>query len=149
MLTLRGRSAPGRPVGCVGPQASGRNRELVEGQTVYLEKDVSETDRFDGLFHYVYLQDGRMVNELLVLEGYAQASTFLPDVNRRQSRHNRLRSLHSRRAEAAATPPIPRCASRRRPLTLIARTSPYRRFLVVRSDPHRLDGDGDGVGWEV
>jgi hypothetical protein len=38
--------APGQPVGCYGPEATNRNRSLVENQTVYLEKDVSETDQF-------------------------------------------------------------------------------------------------------
>jgi micrococcal nuclease len=38
--------ALGQPVGCFGLEASARNKELVEGKTVFLEKDVSETDRF-------------------------------------------------------------------------------------------------------
>jgi micrococcal nuclease len=56
------------------------NRELVDGQTVYLERDVSETDRYGRLLRYVYLGDGRMVNELLVEAGLAHAATFPPDV---------------------------------------------------------------------
>ena len=70
---------PRRPVGCFGKEASARNRELVEGKTVGLEKDVSETDRFGRLLRYVWL-GGRMVNARLVEEGYATASTFPPDV---------------------------------------------------------------------
>jgi len=70
---------PRRPVGCFGKEASARNRELVEGKAVALEKDVSETDRFGRLLRYVWLQD-RMVNARLVEEGYATASTFPPDV---------------------------------------------------------------------
>ncbi|MDP3793405.1 MAG: thermonuclease family protein, partial [Candidatus Uhrbacteria bacterium] len=46
---------PRRPVGCFGKEASARNRELVEGKTVALEKDVSETDRFGRLLRYVWL----------------------------------------------------------------------------------------------
>lgn len=45
-----------------------------------LEKDVSETDKYGRLLRYVYLQDGRMVNEVLVKEGYARAATYPPDV---------------------------------------------------------------------
>lgn len=71
--------APGRPVECFGREASDRNRELVEGQTVGLEKDVSETDDFGRLLRYVWLGD-RMVNSILVEEGYANASTYPPDV---------------------------------------------------------------------
>jgi micrococcal nuclease len=63
-----------------GKEASNRNRELVEGRTVYLEKDVSETDKYGRLLRYVWLADGRMVNEVLVAEGYAQVSTYPPDV---------------------------------------------------------------------
>ncbi len=70
---------PRRPVGCFGKEASARNRELVEGRTVGLEKDVSETDAFGRLLRYVWL-DGRMVNAALVEEGYASASTYPPDV---------------------------------------------------------------------
>jgi len=70
---------PNTPVQCFGQEASRRNRELVEGKKVRLEKDVSETDRFGRLLRYVYV-DGRMVNAILVEEGYAQVSTFPPDV---------------------------------------------------------------------
>ena len=47
---------------------------------VRLEKDVSETDRYGRLLRYVYLEDSTFVNELLVKEGYAKASTYPPDV---------------------------------------------------------------------
>ena len=71
---------PTRGVEPYGLEASRRNRELVEGRTVYLEKDVSESDRFDRLLRYVWLEDGRMVNAVLVAEGYAHVATFPPDV---------------------------------------------------------------------
>lgn len=47
---------------------------------MYLEKDVSERDVFQRLLRYVWLEDGRMVNMILVEEGYAQAATYPPDV---------------------------------------------------------------------
>ncbi len=64
---------------CFGDQATARNRDLVEGRVVQLETDVSDRDRFGRLLRYIYI-DGEMVNELLVREGYANASTFPPDV---------------------------------------------------------------------
>ena len=64
---------------CFGTEATNRNRQLVEGKVVTLEKDVSETDRYDRLLRYVYV-GGVMVNETLVREGFAQASTYPPDV---------------------------------------------------------------------
>jgi micrococcal nuclease len=70
-----------RPAECFGDEASDRNRELVEGKTVGLEMDVSETDRYGRLLRYVWL-DGRMINAVLVEEGYATAERFPPDVKR-------------------------------------------------------------------
>ncbi len=63
-----------------GREASARNRELVLGKPVNLERDVSETDRSGRLLRYVWLEDGTMVNAVLVAEGYAQVSTYPPDV---------------------------------------------------------------------
>ena len=70
---------PRRPVMCYGKEAARRNAELVEGKTVLLEKDVSETDRYGRLLRYVWA-GGRMVNAVLVEEGYARAHTVPPDV---------------------------------------------------------------------
>jgi len=74
---------PRRPVGCYGHEASERNRQLVDGKTVGLEKDVSETDDFDRLLRYVWV-NGEMVNATLVREGYAVASTYPPDVKHQE-----------------------------------------------------------------
>ncbi len=61
-------------------EASEANARLVAGQTVIMVKDVSETDRYGRLLRYVYLEDGTFVNGELVRLGYAQASTYPPDV---------------------------------------------------------------------
>lgn len=70
---------PSKPVQCFGIEASEHNKQLVEGQTVGLEKDVSETDQYGRLLRYVWL-GGEMVNAALVRDGYAYAATFPPDV---------------------------------------------------------------------
>jgi len=70
---------PRRPAMCYGQEASRRHRQLVEGKTVLLEKDVSETDRYGRLLRYVWA-DGVFVNAALVQEGYARAYTVPPDV---------------------------------------------------------------------
>lgn len=70
---------PRRPVECFGKEAGRRNTELVAGKTVLLEKDVSETDRYDRLLRYVWA-DGQQVNAVLVGEGYAQVVTYPPDM---------------------------------------------------------------------
>ncbi len=69
-----------RQVDCFGPESSEFNKKLVSAQRVRLERDVNETDRFGRLLRYVYLPDGRMVNEELVRAGYAFARAFPPDV---------------------------------------------------------------------
>lgn len=61
-------------------EATEANRQLVEGQTVTLVKDVSETDRYGRLLRYVYLPNGTFVNAELVRQGYAQILTYPPDV---------------------------------------------------------------------
>ena len=75
---------PRRPVGCFGKEAASKTKQLVEGKKVILVKDISETDKFDRLLRYVYVQtdDGEeiFVNDYLVREGFAKAVTFPPDV---------------------------------------------------------------------
>jgi micrococcal nuclease len=70
---------PNRPVGCYGPEASVRNKELVHGQTVSLESDVEDKDDFGRLLRYVWLGD-EMVNAVLVRDGYAKAETGFAEV---------------------------------------------------------------------
>jgi micrococcal nuclease len=83
---------PTRGAECFGTEASAKNKALVAGQWVELEKDVSETDKYGRLLRYVYVNNV-MVNEALVAEGYANVSTYPPDV-----RHTE----RFRAAEAAA-----------------------------------------------
>lgn len=71
---------PRRGVDCYGPEASARNKELVSGVRVFLEKDVSERDRYGRLLRYVWLEDGTFVGAQLVADGYAQVVTYPPDV---------------------------------------------------------------------
>ncbi len=71
--------SPGKPIQCYGKEASDKNTELVEGKVVKLEKDISETDKYGRLLRYIWLDDV-LINELLVREGYAQSSSYPPDV---------------------------------------------------------------------
>lgn len=66
-----------------GEEATIVNGELLAGRTVYLEKDVSETDRYGRLLRYVWVEEG-MVNAMLVAMGYAQVATYPPDVKYQQ-----------------------------------------------------------------
>ncbi len=49
------------------------------GTEVRLEFDVQVKDPFERTLAYVWLPDGRMLNEVLVEEGYAMASTYPPN----------------------------------------------------------------------
>lgn len=74
---------PRKTVQCFGKEAAEKNKEWVLGKEVMLEKDISEVDRYGRLLRYVYVRVGEtelMVNEGLVREGFAQASSYPPDV---------------------------------------------------------------------
>jgi len=74
---------PNTPVQPLALEASKANEDLVAGQTVILEKEVSETDSFGRLLRDVWVdRDGTlvMVGLELVRKGYAQVTTFPPDV---------------------------------------------------------------------
>ena len=78
---------PNRPVECFGKEASARNRTLVEGRVVRLERDSSDTDDYGRLLRYVWVENGGrevLVNEVLVREGFARSRTYRPDVARQQ-----------------------------------------------------------------
>ena len=72
---------PRRDSQCFGKEASLYNKTLVEGKEIYLEKDISQTDRYGRLLRYIYLEEnGISINEQLVKEGYAVASSYPPDI---------------------------------------------------------------------
>lgn len=73
-----------------GKEASNFTKEQLEGKEVYLEKDVSETDKYGRLLRYIWLEPPekiseekirvKMFNAILLLNGYAQVATYPPDV---------------------------------------------------------------------
>jgi micrococcal nuclease len=62
-----------------GTESLELNRRLVEGQTVTLEKDESETDVAGRLLRYVYVGD-LMVNEEMLRQGLARVELLPPDL---------------------------------------------------------------------
>jgi endonuclease YncB( thermonuclease family) len=68
----------------IADAATAANSGIVAGKDVYLEREVSDTDRFGRLLRDVWLIDDGgsyvLVNVELVRLGYAQISTFPPDV---------------------------------------------------------------------
>ncbi len=66
------------PLGII---ASDYTKELLTNKSVYLEYDVTTTDKYNRTLAYVYLFDKKtMVNKLLVQEGYAVVMTIAPNV---------------------------------------------------------------------
>lgn len=167
--------SPTKPLQWMGPEATAANQALVEGETVVLERDVSETDRFDRLLRYVWIErDGQwlMVNRELVRLGFAISKAYPPD-----TKYQALLDAAQREARAAqvalwgATPaPIVPFAGQVPPATPspAANCDPsypsvcipppppdldcgdiaFRRFTVLPPDPHGFDGNHDGVGCE-
>lgn len=74
-----------------GKEASNYSKSKLQGRQVYLQKDVSETDRYGRLLRLIWLEvqtnlmdeteiRTKMFNADLVLNGYAEPSTYPPDV---------------------------------------------------------------------
>jgi micrococcal nuclease len=70
---------PDKEVQCFGYEATNKNKELVENKEIEIEKDVSDTGRYGRLLRYVWM-DSIFVNDYLVRQGYAYASSYPPDI---------------------------------------------------------------------
>jgi micrococcal nuclease len=65
---------------CFGRQASAyAERVLAPGTKVSYRLGVEDRDRYGRALAYVYLEDGRMFNELLAADGYATPLTIPPN----------------------------------------------------------------------
>lgn len=73
-----------------GKEASNYTKEMLTGKTVYLEKDIRNTDKYDRLLRYIWLElptkiseeeiNTKMFNAILLINGYAKLFTYPPDV---------------------------------------------------------------------
>ena len=69
-------------VECYGREASAfAKRLLPANRRVHYELGVEERDRYGRALAYLWLDDGRFVNRLLVERGYAQPLTIAPNVD--------------------------------------------------------------------
>ncbi len=66
-----------------GKQAREKLQQLIGGKQVLLESDVEIKDRFDRKLAYLW-QDGVLLNEVLVKEGYALAAVRSPNTKYQQ-----------------------------------------------------------------
>lgn len=89
---------PNTPVQCYALEATEVNKALVQGQTVLLERDRTNIDRFGRMLRYVYLADGRMVNEELIKLGAGFAKRYKPDTKHAVKLETAQRTAQSTRA---------------------------------------------------
>ena len=54
-------------------------KKLVLGKEVWFVPDITDRDYYGRLLRYIYLKDGRFVNELIVRNGYGKPFEFEPD----------------------------------------------------------------------
>ena len=132
---------------------------LVNGQTVYLEKDVSEADEEGRLLRYVRLEDGTMVNAFLAGDGLAGVDIQRPDfkyyrefyrmTERAVDLQYGIYQIPIMRGDTAfgdCAPSYPDVCIPLPPPSLTCNDIPYRKFTVLPPDPYGFDDDEDGVG---
>lgn len=67
-----------KPSDCFSQEAKQKLSMLVDSKMIQLERDVTNEDKYERLLRYVWI-DNLLVNETLVLEGYAVVDVFQPD----------------------------------------------------------------------
>ncbi|MCT4596403.1 MAG: thermonuclease family protein [Vallitalea sp.] len=102
VVTINGREEKVRFVGVNTPESVGRyaknpqpygkeasyyTKKNLDGKKVFLEKDVSDTDKYGRMLRYIWLEEPdknklqeTMFNAILLKEGYASVMTYPPDV---------------------------------------------------------------------
>ncbi|WP_300409071.1 cell wall-binding repeat-containing protein [Lagierella sp.] len=63
-----------------GKIASKYTKSLIEGKKVNLELDIQERDKYGRILAYVYLENGDMLNELLLQKGHAKVMAIPPNI---------------------------------------------------------------------
>ncbi len=69
---------PEKGLECYGPEATSRNRELVESKNIVLMKGIEDKDKYGRYLRYVFI-DAIFINSQLVAEGFAYASSYGPE----------------------------------------------------------------------
>jgi micrococcal nuclease len=71
---------PNTPVQCYGPAAANYTKTMIGSQKVRLEADPQSTnrDRYNRLLRYVYLPDGRLLNERIIQTGHGFYYPYFP-----------------------------------------------------------------------
>ena len=69
---------PRKSVQCFGREASAHAHELLDGQTVSVQRDPSQGNRdiYNRLLAYIWLPDGHNFGEVMIADGYAHEYTY-------------------------------------------------------------------------
>lgn len=90
----------GNPAEFMAEEAKDFTEEILKDKEIYLERDISDRDKYDRLLRYVWLEkplsnpelsdiENKTLNGILVKEGYAYANYYKPDIKY----HNFLKDL--------------------------------------------------------
>lgn len=167
-----GIDAPETRGDCFSTESTDRNKELVLGKAVRLEKDVSERDRYQRLLRYVWVDNPSagsgqaiFINDYLVKEGYAKVSTYPPDVkyqekfleSEKYARDNNL-GLWSKCPDTTSirsdvvNPTHSQFTGEDKDCGDFKTHAEAQEFFISQggpgSDPHKLDSDHDGLACE-
>ena len=141
---------------CGYRRASTAARALALRRRVVLRGDATQStrDRYGRLLAYAWLEGGRDLGFQLLIRGDARVYVY-DRAFVRLAAYRRAERLGSGRRASCAVPPSRRCDPSypgvcipSPPPDLDCRDIEHRRFRVVGADPHRFDGDHDGVGCE-
>jgi micrococcal nuclease len=147
---------------CDAAKATALARRLAQGRTLTLVSDPTQAthDRYGRLLAYAVLPDGRDVGYQELARGYARIYVYNRPF-RRLAMYRRGEQVGRTRVDSiwrgcVATPPPPSGCDPSYPDVCIpppppdldCADVPYKNFRVVGADPHRFDGDRDGIGCE-
>ena len=150
---------------CGAAEATAALRRLAPaGSRLWLEADVEDRDRYGRLLRYLWRDDGTLINEALVRQGWARATLYPPNDRYWPLLEDAERSARERGAglwgrcgwgvtvdqgspatpgqPAACDPNYSGCVPVHPPDVDCDQVTGT--VTVLGRDPHRLDGDGDG-----
>ncbi len=100
---------PNTPVQCYGPQAAAFTKAQIGSGRVRLASDPDSTngDRYDRLLRYVYTQNGTLLNEELVKQGFAFYYPYFPYTKSTQFSQDEQMAMATKKGLWGACHPTP------------------------------------------
>jgi endonuclease YncB( thermonuclease family) len=100
---------PNTPVQCYGPAAAAFTKNSIGSQKIHLESDSlsSNRDRYQRLLRYVYLQDGTLLNQKLIEQGYGFYYPYFPFTKSAQFKQAEDSAMHAHKGLWGNCSPTP------------------------------------------